>query len=193
MTKPKGRIWRFGRWLKEFWGRLAEDSPAGILAAIFTGMIFGVTTLYAGISLLQWREASRQSEAAESAVKQTRDNFRQDERPYIWLTNNLGSPGCVNGPNAPSVIADCYIAWDWQYTNYGKTPAYNLEISEALEVSTDGSDVRQRAISFGNPKPGAPLPPNKLDFVTAAWMTKIKKEDFIKLMDTENSILVRGK
>jgi hypothetical protein len=60
--------------------------------------------------------------AAQKALDMTRDKFRQDQRPYIWVTS-LGEPTFV--PQAGQII------WTWHMTNYGRSPAYRLPIESA--------------------------------------------------------------
>lgn len=39
---------------------------------------------------------------------------------------------------------------------------------------------------------GAPLPPNKRDFTTGITLNRVSKEEFARLMNTEDSIVLRG-
>ena len=66
-----------------------------------TGLTLGAIAVYAGLVYWQYREminatiaAQTTAKAAQDAITQARDQFRQDERPYIWVTNNgIGEPG----------------------------------------------------------------------------------------------------
>jgi hypothetical protein len=57
---------------------------------------------------------------------------RRAQRPYIWLTNGgLGSPRFVlNQKN----IGTGQVAWDWHYTNYGRSPAYNGTYQQYIKL-----------------------------------------------------------
>lgn len=52
------------------------------------------------------------AKAAQEAVRQSRENFQQDQRPYVWLTNDLGKPEFVQRAGTQSGQA----IWDWHFT-----------------------------------------------------------------------------
>jgi hypothetical protein len=86
---------------------------------------------------------------------------REARRPYIWLTNNgLGSPQFILNANKTGLGQ---VTWDWHYTNYGQSPAYNVTFLTFIKLGN--GPFRP---SYGQTKPdvGAPLPPNKDDFST---------------------------
>ncbi len=67
----------------------------------------------------------------QTALQTARDNFRIEQRPIIWLTNNLGSPQYVNRTDKPD---GCEIAWEWHYTNYGRSPALHLTFHQLIKI-----------------------------------------------------------
>jgi hypothetical protein len=126
---------------------------------------------------------------ADNAIRQSRESFQQGQRPYIWLTNNLGRPDCIRAANTPDPPS-CYVVWDWRFTNYGQSPAYNVRFTHSMII---GSNVLRKHRLFGAAKPAAPLPPNKEDFTTAWSPNRVTPERFNELLNTEESILVFGR
>jgi hypothetical protein len=133
--------------------------------------------------------AIKSTNLAEDAIQQSRESFRQGQRPYIWLTNNLGRPDCIRAANTPDPPS-CYVVWDWRFTNYGQSPAYNVRATHSMII---GSNVLRKHRLFGVAKPAAPLPPNKEDFATAWSPNRVTPERFNELLNTEESILVFGR
>jgi hypothetical protein len=114
--------------------------------------------------------------------------FYADQRPYIWLTNNLGGPTFLRPPGSKG--DDGYVVWDWHYTNYGKTPARDVRFNQGMQI---GDEVLNKPRVFDGPeKTGAPLPPNKDDFTTSFFKTKISSKEFNRLTSNENTIVVYG-
>jgi hypothetical protein len=142
-----------------------------MLAAIFTGF--------------QWKAASQANALTQKALRNARDNFRQDQRPYIWLTNELGSPRFVPFNNDPA-SGTGQAVWAYHFTNYGKTPASNIRFTEEIKVGdrpfakTHAHDNRTRE------SVGAPLPPNKTDFSMVISEPGITRAEFSLLMSVQS-------
>ena len=48
-------------------------------------------------------------------LKDARDNFIKDQRPYVWVT-----------PDSPVFKDQETIKWNFNYSNYGRSPAFNV-------------------------------------------------------------------
>ena len=48
-------------------------------------------------------------------LQDVRDNFIKDQRPYVWVT-----------PSTPTFKDQETIKWDFNYSNYGRSPAFNV-------------------------------------------------------------------
>lgn len=157
------------------------------LETLINGAMALFTFVLMFYAIRQW-EVSRESlRVAHDANRQSREHFQQDQRPYVWLTNNLGSPECVSGQKSAQ---DCQIIWSWHFTNYGKTPARDLRFTQMINF---GENVLEKPRMFDKISIGAPLPPNKDDFSTALSEVKINRAEFARLLNTEQSILVSGR
>jgi hypothetical protein len=149
-----------------------------------TFLAFVAAAVYAGINykmLRQMRQSTKAAiEAADTAQKslaQARDQFRQDQRPYIWATANLGSPERWEPTGQ--------LVWDLHFTNYGKSPALEIRYYDYMRIGKGAM-----APSFGEPIPhkGAPLPPGKDDFITVVSKPGVTADEYARLLhhpDTE--------
>jgi hypothetical protein len=121
-------------------------------------------------------------------ISDSRKHFVKDQRPYIWLTNNLGAPDFLRPPG--STDQKGYVAWAWHYTNYGKTPASQVTLNEGMQI---GDNALSKPRTFDGPDHVLPpLPPTKDDFSSAFFKDKVSLEEFHRLMTTEETIVVYG-
>jgi hypothetical protein len=114
---------------------------------------------------------------------------REARRPYIWFTNNdgLGRPQFVLNTNKSGLGQ---VIWDWHFTNYGQSPAYNVIFLQFIKLGNGPF-----RLSYGETKPdvGAPLPPNKDDFATVV-SAPIEPQEFNQLMTAtgrDNGIAIK--
>jgi hypothetical protein len=134
--------------------------------------------------------AARNATLAENSLKQSREQFQKDERPYIWIKNEgLGNPEFIYDKDlAGGNLSTGQILWSVHYTNYGKTPADNL-ISQALMSVGLNAPFRSPP---GFPKlknrVGVPTPPNKDDFLTVISQPGITSQRFNELNATNDGI-----
>lgn len=135
------------------------------------------------------KAGQRSAAAAEAAVAQGRDLFRQDQRPYMWLTDHHDEPRCVQEGNGTS--GECLLVWDWHFTNFGRSPALDVRIAGRLAVGPTASAAKRNFDFF--PIDGAPTPTNKDGFSTAFWPIRITLEKFDQLMNADNSIVLYGR
>jgi hypothetical protein len=131
--------------------------------------------------------AGKSAAAAIDANKNARDNFRQDQRPYVWLTN-FRAPDLLVHPDRPNDV-EGHATWSFHYTNYGKSPAYHVSLTHVMEIG-DKATTRRR--NLGQFKTSPPIPPNKDDFTTAVSRQRISQSEFTRLRNTENAIMVFG-
>jgi len=123
---------------------------------------------------------------ASQTLITTTNRFRIEQRPIVWLTNDIGKPDFVPQFNNPaSPIGQ--IAWDWHFTNYGRTPAQNVKIRQYIKV---GNEPFNLAYGHKQDAIGAPLPPGKTDFDTVP-SRPITKDQFNKLISTDDSIAIK--
>lgn len=167
---PKNKHERRRKWLTEH-------------AVELVGVI--IVAIYSGVTAAQWRAVVDSNKITRESLHAAHDNFRQDQRPYIWLTNNLLWPHYFEPGGFP--------VWEWHYINYGKSPAYKIRIT---------SNVIHGVGARGRPRPlppvmkSAPMPTGKDDFSTAVPMLgeKITKNEFAGLLTADDgTILVYGR
>jgi hypothetical protein len=141
-----------------------------------------VLSVYAGIAAVQAYLMYRATTATESAAKvasdtltNSRKQFLTEERPIVWITNELGSPVFV--PNRVQKETG-QIVWTVHYTNYGKTPTKDLKLAKSIKLGD------QSFTSYGEAdgEVGAPLPPGKNDMTTFISEPGISKAQFNKLL-----------
>jgi hypothetical protein len=179
--------------------------------ATFGAQIIGIVGLfvYTTVAALQWRtmsktfsEIQKQTpsiiKAAGEATRandDARDRFKQDQRPYIWLTNENGSPKYT--PPDPKIGEVGRITWDLKYTNYGRSPAYVLTIDEGMEFGENAKDkprIYSRIIGGGEPSP-----PNRIDLITAYVLKgpdairEVSQVDFDRFMNIDHGIIAYGR
>ncbi len=114
-----------------------------------------------------------------------RENFRHDQRPYIWLTNELGSPRIVSPRAGQSATGQ--VIWTYHFTNYGKSPALNVRFYQYIKIGDRGFTS-----SYGAKEEhrGAPLPPNQ-DSIATVVSDEISREEFNQLLIADERISTR--
>lgn len=182
------------------WWNFWRGPPETVLAKATT--LLAVATLVLAIiaSIQAWilattdastREAARaavkSASTAEDALKNARENFRSEQRPIIWLTNNLGAPQFI--PNLKKADGTGQIVWDWHFTNYGKTPALHLTYHDFMRIENNTEESHGAT----GPSIGAPLPTGKDDFATVVSHPDISQNEFNRLMNSiDNPIAISG-
>lgn len=141
-------------------------------------------------TIAQSSAAHQAVQIAQKSLKQAQESFVRDQRPYIWLTNDLGHPGYIEA-RVNGVLMDQRIGWDWHYENYGKSPAYNVRFF-AVVLAGDNADKMPRPVmSFVGP--GVPLPHGQVDFATAFTKRRFSRETFESLEQQQGAILIYGR
>jgi hypothetical protein len=121
--------WQFWRWRPE-----AVLAVATVVLAAATFLLADMAWKQTAILATTDESTRRAAEAAvksagaaETALKLT----KEQQRPIIWLTNDLGSPQYVNLTNKPG---GGQIAWAWHFTNYGRSPALRITFHQLIEI-----------------------------------------------------------
>jgi hypothetical protein len=78
-----------------------------------------------------------QVNATWASIVQSHQQFGKEQRPYLAETNrSTERPTIFTNPNTPGQVQ---IVWDWNMTNYGKSPANQIVMDQ--EMSTDGGVI----------------------------------------------------
>jgi hypothetical protein len=125
------------------------------------------------------------SYSAWNSLQTTRAIFKADQRPIIWLTNNVAQPQIIIPPGKDSG----QVVWDFQTTNYGKSPA--LRIRYETYMSIDGGPyLMDYGMAEKGSTVGAPMPPGKLDFDTVISAPGITASEFARLFTVHEGISI---
>jgi hypothetical protein len=129
--------------------------------------------------------AVKSADTANAALNAARENFQIEQRPVVWLTNDLGAPQFIHAPNDTGVGQ---IAWAWHYTNYGKTPALHMSFHSFMRIEHNNEE------SYGvvGPSTAAPLPTNKIDFSSVVSRPGIGSDEFNRLLATDDAVGISG-
>jgi hypothetical protein len=130
-------------------------------------------------------EAHRQADYANQGLEITRQQFIEDNRPYIWLAA-LEVPQLFHNSNGR-----LQIVWNWHFTNYGKTPANHVRTQTFMKVGEGAFRP-----SFGSPNPpnpGAPITTNFPQFQTVVSDPDIISEETFKVFfSRDDGIAISG-
>jgi hypothetical protein len=171
-------LWRRRQWRRM---RKTEGGPhwAEIATVCLTVGIFAAACIQAyiyseqaGIMREQIKQNERaimlgrgQLEVARNAVSQTENQFREDQRPYVWIEDDKPV-----GPFGLSAI-DGQLSWNFRIKNFGKTPAINVQVQTWIVIGKDAwKTIKWRPFP---PNEGSILPPTGENFVTAYPLQKI--------------------
>lgn len=166
-----------------------EKIKIGLEVLTVVGIFF-----YATIAAFQWgamlradKEATISANAAvtaagvaQQALQNTRDTFRRDQRPYMWLANTMVGPAYDTTRKE--------IVWNWYLTNYGKTPAYKLKGREFMKVGTGLFKPSSLHSDITFP----PVPPNKVgEFDTVFSESGVTPKEVQAYMQMDGGIQIR--
>ena len=158
---------------------------------IFTLLVvFGYTTV-AAFQLSEMKKATVAAEqtatAAQRANSDARDRFRDDQRPYIWVTNTgIGTPEFHPNPDTNPPIGQ--VLWTIHYTNFGKAPAYGTINHKFIRIGENSKYRKSYRANLPPPQgSGAPTPPGKDDFITVVSAPGISRDEFDRLMKISRS------
>lgn len=124
---------------------------------------------------------------AQKAVDLTAQNFIVQERPYIWLTTDFGSPSYMRNPTDNPVGQ---VVWEWHFTNFSKTPANNVRFRTYMKV---GADFRPSYRPAGSATSiGAPIPPAQVLRHEAVSAPGTTPTDYAKDITTNRALGISG-
>jgi hypothetical protein len=145
--------------LKKFW----KNCRQYWLAIIINVLTLAAVAYYAYYARLQWSEMKRTADqsviaagAAQSAavtadqsLKDTKANFANDQRPYLWTTKSSSVP------KFDAKKGEIY--WNCVLEDYGKTPALHIRFKPYMKIGDKPFilDPHQRKVSGD----GAAAPP----------------------------------
>jgi hypothetical protein len=153
------------KWLKEFvfkFFRKLHDPKFVVEILALIGLGFYVC------------ETHRTNNLTQLALETSKDQFRIDQRPYVWITNEL-SP-FVQAPHGPGNTSD-KLAFSFKFTNYGKSPAIHCQVDARIAIGKDG--YREIVWKVMDASKGSILPPGRVDFNTA-YSDETVSPDFLK-------------
>jgi len=116
------------------------------VAALILAVIAGIQAWILATTDASTRESARaaikSASTAEDALKNARENFRVEQRPIIWLTNDLGvpqfMPNPIRQPEAPALPTEPALS------RHAKPP-----LAAAEAGVTDAGSPRFRASEAG--------------------------------------------
>jgi hypothetical protein len=149
------------------------------------------------ISKQQFTESQRVSkEQFAQAQDASARQFRAEERPYIWLTaTGIGGPEYFYPSLPPTMKLDPkkvgQVTWSYHYTDYGKTPAYNVRTTAKLiKIGTRGRFQPSYRLT-PHPGQGIPIPPGSDNFDTVVSAPPISADTFKHLIETDHAISIK--
>ena len=198
------------RTLLEKW-RLTSLSNKTI--SIATVVIAGASLLQFGTAFFQWQEmnsAGKQTDqliylyrqqaqaavdlakATQDSIKLAKENFQEDQRPYLWRLTSRAYP----------ITDKQKISYDIFFANYGKSPAINERsvtnlffgkeaMSQAESWFAKHGDTRLTGGSVGIVPPGIPPTIETVPSWTSAISNKIPSKDEVEyILKTDKSVVV---
>jgi hypothetical protein len=69
--------------------------------------------------------------AIQKQVQIVRENFVEGERPFIWIVG----PQIPDHPLGMTIVAGKKAEWNYNYTNYGKSPAIGVAVASQVVLS----------------------------------------------------------
>ncbi|MGA8030116.1 MAG: hypothetical protein WB992_23460 [Bryobacteraceae bacterium] len=117
--------------------------------------------------------AQQSGQSARDAIRQARDQFKDEQRPYLWLTNNgFGNPDFLALSAYPG---HGQILWTYHISNYGKSPARDVGLLDWIKID-DGPFV----LSYGMRQQGShsgPIPPGG-EIIATVISSRITSREF---------------
>ncbi len=111
------------------------------------------------------------------------DAMERDQRPIIWITNNVQLPVFQMLPDNKN-----HITWNFEYANYGKSFAKDLKLDHFMKLDPGGF---KRSWPATGPALGGDLPPGG---IKANWGTvvsePIERTDYDRLLQLNFGISI---
>jgi hypothetical protein len=144
-----------------------QDRAARITANA-TVAVACLTFVLGAVGFMQWWELSGQLVA-----------IRADQRPYIWLTNDLPPPVFLGDHS------NGQVAWSWKFTNYGKSVAKNFRFHQFIKVGNG-----QYKVSYREPDTiyGGDVVPGKINFATGISAPGVVLDNVNQLLKMDRAL-----
>lgn len=141
------------------------------LMTLLTAILAAGTIVTFGVLLVQLQDA--------------RDNFRKDQRPYVWITNGSAErPNVYREAGYPDRIAITV-----HYTNFGKSPA--VKVRSAFQIQTGiGANTRFKPMPLRTSD--TILPTGKDDFFIAT-SDPLSADDIAKTLAITGGVIVAAR
>jgi hypothetical protein len=127
---------------------------------------------------------------AQVAIDLSKEQFKVDQRPYVWLTDPPPNPpmGIISKTKEGKLI------WNIFYKNYGKSPAINL-CARAYVITGKNTTARVIDIehSVCSSKNGSILPPTHSEWFSGTYNGEATDSEFENWKAIEFGILVYGR
>lgn len=124
---------------------------------------------------------------AQRAVDLTAKNFVIEQRPYLWLGDNLGSPAIWNDPDGKA-----QIYWSWFFTNYGKTPANDMSYRTFISLGGAAFKPSFKTKDDSSADLGAPVTPNKAGDHATVISEQIGPDAATTFLTTDHGVRIAG-
>jgi hypothetical protein len=170
-----------------------------ILLLLATAGAFGAAYWYARIADIQKNTMISQTpiinktaEAANAAITQSRNQFRQDQRPYLWVANGKSGVPAFNRLLEPDRAGFLQAYWDISVFNFGKTPAYHVKRQFSIQVGNRHPMSRSFGEGGNNP-PTLIAATGQADIRVLSSPNIIQMEiDAIQMPHSHQTISIRG-
>jgi hypothetical protein len=126
--------------------------------ALVSGIVYSALTLcIVIIGICSYRSASNANTIALTAIQTSKDQFRFDQRPYIWMATKepFGNPVLVKEGSYAG-----YLEMAMNFENHGKSPALkvredaHISIGEEAWKKVTWNEISQQEGSLMPPGPG---------------------------------------
>ena len=84
------------------------------------------------------------------------------------------------------------IVWNWEYTNYGKSPAIHVRHDTFMSLDNGPFSRAPGASENSKGEAGTPLPPSKIDFDTVISKPGITTAEYNRLLTINKGISISG-
>jgi hypothetical protein len=132
------------------------------------------------------------NQLTRTALKESREHFTQDQRPYVWIT---GSPS-QNG-SASVVFGSDKVTGLWganvSFKNYGKTPAINVRGDFRLATGKDALSRVTDIEKISKPGGSIEVPGGDSSYQTSQPGISLTSAQLKDLLDIELGIVVYGR
>jgi hypothetical protein len=158
---------------KSLWDKIKPYLEGGGLLCLLIYTFFTIRMYHATKQAAD--AATTAANTAQNGLEDARKNFIADQRPIIWLTNDVGEPKVIVTPQNPGMVQ---LLWTWHFTNYGKRPTNELRYRQYFKFGDEPP-----IISYGENGDdiGAPIPPGKTDFATVV-SAPMKRAELVNLV-----------